>query len=188
MNEIEIKNKSFIERNSKINEGILKSYDIMMEQQNKMDNKAFIFVGFLSVILGVINKEQILNTPINWILCISILLFTCSMLPIANKLNTEILKIIMKKPKKDGSHNIFYYLDIFELDIEAFKQMMQEKFHLDYITEFEMQLMEQILINAKILRNKINLHNWAYLLLFGGTTIYALIMLLVNTFFASPKV
>ena len=46
MNEIDTRNHIAVERISKINEGIMKSFDNIMFQQNKMDNKAFIFIGF----------------------------------------------------------------------------------------------------------------------------------------------
>ena len=45
MNDIQIKNQNALEQISNINIGIMKSFDNLMFQQNKMDNKAFIFIG-----------------------------------------------------------------------------------------------------------------------------------------------
>lgn len=184
MNSLQIKNIESIRRNSNIHAGILKSFDNILLQQDKMDNKAFIFIGFLSVILGIINKSQIINSPVNWILSLSIILLACSILPIASRLNTEILKLIIKKNSNNTSskYNIFYYLDIFDIDIDLFTIILKEQYKMDYINPFEIKLMEQILINSKILKLKIFWHNAAYTTFFLGLILYALINVICKLF------
>lgn len=173
MNEIDTRNQIAVERISKINEGIMKSFDNIMFQQNKMDNKAFIFIGFLSVLLGVINKEQILSTPINWILGMTIVLLALSQIPITSKISTAILNVIIKKDL-DAEHNIFYYTDLCGMKIDLFKNVIHNEYQVAYLTKFEIKLMEQILINANILKLKVFWHNIAYTVLFGGVFAFAI--------------
>lgn len=173
MNEVDMRNKIAAERISKINEGIMKAFDNIMFQQNKMDNKAFIFIGFLSVLLGIINKEQILNTPINWILGITIFILALSQIPLTSKLSTNILNLIIKK-ELEFEHNIFYYTDLCGMEIKLFKEIIQKEYQVAYLTNFEIKLMEQILINANILKLKVFWHNLAYTILFGGVLIFAI--------------
>ena len=182
MNEIDIRNKIAVERISKINEGIMKSFDNIMFQQNKMDNKAFIFIGFLSVLLGVINKEQILNTPINWILGITIFILALSQIPLTSKLSTSILNLVIKRDL-EFKHNIFYYTDLCGMEIELFKEVLQKEYQVAYLTNFEIKLMEQILINANILKLKVFCHNLAYTVLFGGIFIVAIFAFIKHLFF-----
>lgn len=187
MNEIQIKNQHALKQISNINVGIMKSFDNLMFQQNKMDNKAFIFIGFMSVILGVINKPHIINNPINWIFGLAICLLACSMLPQANKINTQILNFMLHKEQENRvdiklKHNIFYYLDLYSIDMELFTTIMREQYKLSYLSPLELGLMEQIIINAKILKLKIFWHNVAYWVLFGGLFIWGFILIIKNIF------
>lgn len=187
MNDLQIRNQNAVEQISKINVGIMKSFDNLMYQQSKMDNKAFIFIGFMSVIIGVVNKPQMVNTPVNWILGLAIILLACSMLPHANKINAKILNCMMNKELEDKidiklSHNIFYYLDLYSIDIKLFTTIMREQYKLSYLSPLELKLMEQILINAKILRLKVFWHNIAYWALFGGLFIWGIVLIIQNIF------
>jgi len=107
---------------SRINEGIMKAFNNVMFKQTKMDNKAYIFIGFLGIILGIINKNEISNTPINWLLGIIIIILTLSLVPITNKTSTKILECIIKKQSLD-KHNIFYYNDLYCLNIDEYKEI-----------------------------------------------------------------
>lgn len=171
-----------IERIAKINEGIMKSFDNIMYQQEKMDNKAFIFIGFFSVLLGVINKNDIINSPINWILGCSIFLLALSLIPITSKFIVNILNFIIKK-KNHSKHNIFYYTDIYNLDLENFKLILKQEYQLGYFTSFELNLLEQILINAKILRTKVFWHTLAYQFILISFIIWAIILIVNQLFF-----
>ena len=160
-----------------LNESIVKSFDNIMFQQEKMDNKAYIFIGFLSVALGFFNKNQIIDSPVNIILGLTILSLLISLLPIANKLIISFLNLIIKKDKSD-CHNIFYYIDIYKLSLESFKTILKDEYGLGYINGFENKLIEQIIINAQILKAKVFWHNLGFAIFSLGFISWAIVLLL----------
>ena len=164
---------------SRINEGIMKAFNNVMFQQTKMDNKAYIFIGFLGIILGIINKNEISNTPINWLLGIIIIILTLSLVPITNKTSTKILECVIKKQSLD-KHNIFYYNDLYCLNIDEYKEILKQEYQLAYYTKFELNIMEQTLINSRILRYKISLHNLSYVILFSSIALFCIYTLGIN--------
>ncbi len=156
---------------SRINEGIMKAFDNVMFQQTKMDNKAYIFIGFSGVILGVINKNGVLNIPLNWILGTFIIILTLSLIPITTKTLTKILECIIKK-QITNKHNIFYYNDLYCLNLDEYKEILKKEYKLAYYTTFELNIMEQTLVNSRILRYKVFLHNLSYTILFSSIFIF----------------
>ena len=160
----------------KLNEGIKKSFDNIMFQQTKMDNKAYIFIGFLGAILGIINKNGVSENPINWICGLAMFCLLLSLVPITNKLIIGILEKIIKKQILQ-SHNIFYYNDIYFLNVEEFKNVLKCEYQLGYYTKFELKLIEQILINARILHVKVFCHNCAHILIVLSALIYCIYLL-----------
>lgn len=177
MEKIEVIQTEPINHISRINEGIMKSFDNIMLQQNKMDNKAFIFIGYLSVIVGILCKYNKVISLINVILCVSIFILFLSLMPIATKLGILLTNFIFKRDE-NKQHNIFYYIDIYKLDIDRFKKILKEEYKLGYYTEFELKLIDQIIINAKILRIKVLLHTFAYSVVFGGIFLYGVLLIL----------
>lgn len=155
-----------------INQVIEKSFDNIIYQQEKMDNKAYIFLGFLGffitfdyfqinyVNLSTLNKSLILMLGIPLIL---------SLLPIANNKTVKILTAFHEKKngrkKKQSANNIFYYLDIFDLDKTEFLQLLEDRYDMDIkndISKADEYLIEGILINSKILRTKVFFHNTVF--------------------------
>lgn len=49
--------KTDVDKNSKLKECLLKSFDNIMNQQNKMDNKAYIFLCFIIFIFNAFFKD-----------------------------------------------------------------------------------------------------------------------------------
>lgn len=143
--------------NKNMNESLLKSFDNIMFQQKKMDLKAYIFIAFLGIIFHIINRDSIFqwSTDTIYLVLIAIpLLF--SLLPITLKLLIDIID--MSTYKSNNKHNIFYCLDIYSLDKNKFEQVLDSEYNINDLTKSDKYLIDQILINAKILKSKINWH------------------------------
>ena len=179
--QVEIVGNQTINHVSKLNEGIKKSFDNIMFQQTKMDNKAYIFIGFLGAILGVINKNGVTENLINWICGLAMFCLLLSLVPITNKLIIGILEKIIKKQTLQN-HNIFYYDDIYFLNVDEFKDVLRQEYQLGYYTKFELKLIEQILINARILHVKVFCHNCAHILIVTSILIYCIYLLGISVF------
>ena len=87
------------------------------------------------------------------LIAISLLL---SLLPITLKLLIDIID--MSTYKSNNKHNIFYCLDIYSLDKNKFEQVLDSEYNINDLTKSDKYLIDQILINAKILKSKINWH------------------------------
>jgi hypothetical protein len=175
----EIIMQELVDSNTKINEGLVKSFDNIMFQQEKMDNKAYIFIGFASALLALINKEVILNNTVNYFLSFAISLLIMSLLPIATNFGVQILQKIIKVDKSE-EHNIFYYTDLYKLDLTTFISIMQTEYKLHNISIFDKKIIEQILINAKILKLKVFYHTLAYFVLFCCAITFSLRLLIIR--------
>ena len=162
-----------------LNKSLVKSFDNIMLQQDKMDNKAYIFIGFLAAALGFINKGQYINSPVNYILGFTILSLLISLLPLANKLAIGLLNLVIKKEKSE-THNIFYYFDIYKLTVDSFKKVLNEEYGLGYINVFESKLIEQIIINAQILKAKVFWHNLGFAIFSLSFIIWGAVLLFIT--------
>lgn len=175
----EIIMQEIVDSNTKINDGLIKSFDNIIFQQEKMDNKAYIFIGFVSALLALINKEVILNNTVNYLLGFAILLLIMSLLPIATNLGVKILQKFIKVDKCK-EHNIFYYIDLYKLDLATFISIMHTEYKLQNISIFDRKIIEQILINAKILKLKVFYHTLAYFVLFCCSITFSLRLILIR--------
>lgn len=169
------------ENNVKINEGLTKSFDNLMLQQEKMDTKAFIFVGFLGAVLGIINKDSFQNIPFTWFLIIAMQPFIISLIPIATKWSINILNKIVKN-KINDNHNIFYYIDLYGLTQSDFIKILDLEYDIKNINKIEYKLIEQIIINSKILYLKAFWHNLAFKILVISLLTFGFINLLFVLF------
>lgn len=151
-----------------INPAIEKSFDNVMYQQEKMDNKSYIFLGFLGFFLTFDYFEstylELDKFTINLISLMAITLIV-SLIPIANSFFIKILSftstIFFKKNKKLEQINIFYYLDIYPLNKEQFIKVLETAYNFnreENISKSDEYLIEQIIINSQILRIKIFFH------------------------------
>ncbi len=141
---------------NKINDGLLKSFDNIMEQQKKMDNKAYIFIGFLIFIFSFINKDWDNIRPITWILVIIAAPLSISLIPIAEPITIKFICIFFDRKKLDNI-NIFYYLDLYRSEMNDFIESFKKEYN-EEISKYDEKLIEQILVNAKILRTKVFWH------------------------------
>lgn len=164
--------------NIKLNECLLKSFENLMAQQNKMDNKAYIFLGFIIFIFDAFFKDT--TSPICFysitLFIISIPLI-CSLLPITTAFGIKIIKLYKQEDNKN-EHNIFYYTDICHLSNERFKQVLNTEYGINELTLSDSKLIEQIIVNAEILNAKVIGHAIFLWFILGGTiasTIYHLI-------------
>lgn len=139
-----------------MNESLLKSFDNLMHQQTKMDHKAYIFMGFLAIIYNITSEQN--NLYINISLCVFAVPLLISLLPRATNLMIKITQKMHNAKKIEKSHNIFYYLDIASLSNEQFIQVLKDEYDITEITKSDSKLIEQITINAKILKTKIFWH------------------------------
>src|SRR5574344_70905 len=108
--------------------------------------------------------QAILNNTVNYFLSFAILLLIMSLLPIATNFGVQILQKIIKVDKSK-EHNIFYYTDLYKLDLTTFISIMQTEYKLHNISIFDKKIIEQIIINAKILKLKVFYHTLAYFVL-----------------------
>lgn len=139
-------------------EDLVKSFDNLMFQQEKMDNKAYIFIGFIAFCLTNIYSKTELFNYISQMMIVTIFPLCCSLLPIANKFQIKLLKYLGNPPSNRGM-NIFYYIDICSLTEKEFVQKYMKEYTVPAITDTDKKLIEQILTNARILRLKVFWHN-----------------------------
>lgn len=144
-----------IDKNSKLKECLLKSFDNIMNQQNKMDNKAYIFLGFIIFIFNAFFKDT--TNPICFysiILLIIAIPLVFSLLPVTTTFGIKLIRLYKQEDNK-SKHNIFYYSDICHLDNDKFKQVLNTEYGINELTLSEDKLIEQIIINAEILNAKV---------------------------------
>lgn len=149
---------------NKINDGLLKAFDSIMEQQKKMDDKAYIFIGLLILIFSFVNKDWDNIRTITWLLVIIAVPLILSLIPIANPLAVKLLSIIINGKKLDDI-NIFYYFDLYKLEMKDFIESFKKEYDEQTISRYDEKLIEQILVNAKILKVKVFWHNISQLLM-----------------------
>lgn len=162
---------------NKINEGLLKAYDNIIEQQKKMDNKAYIFIGLLTFAFSFINKDWNTINVNSWFLVIIVVPLLLSLLPIANEFQIKLLNILFHG-KRTEKPNIFYYLDIYALEENQFAELFKKEYEETNISKYDEKIIEQILTNAKILKTKVMWHNMSTYLSILSMLIYIGIRLL----------
>lgn len=150
-----------------INQIVEKSFDNIMYQQEKMDNKSYVLLGFLGFFLTFDYFETLYieldKLTVNLISLIAIMLIV-SLIPITNSFSIKILKHIsfnFFKKKDFKSINIFYYVDIYSLNKNQFLKILKTEYKLNQkndITKADEYLIEQIIINSQILRIKVFFH------------------------------
>ncbi len=154
-----------------MNDIILKSFDNIMYQQEKMDNKAYIFLGFIGYFLSLdfigLKNIQLSDTFKIYLILLAMPLFF-SLLPIANRMSIKFMMYchfkFFTKEKRMDNNNIFYFTDIYYLSKNEFIKILEEFYDISHIKNSEGYLIEQILINAKILKMKVVLHSLTQLI------------------------
>lgn len=158
---------------TELNPILLKSFDCIMQQQTKMDHKAYIFIGFLVIIFNALHKESMIFMSTDLILCFIAFPLVISLFPIATKFGVDIVKAF-KKVELHKTHNIFYYIDICCLEKDDFISIIKNEYDIENTTKSDERLIEQIIINAEILSRKVFCHTISqYILLFSIVYIIA---------------
>ena len=151
---------------NKLNECLLKIFDNIMQQQNKMDNKAYIFIGFIIFIFNSFLKKTGISFDSIVLFVISLPL-VFSLLPITTTLGLKLIKLYKQNDTKH-KHNFFYYTDICHLSNEEFVEILQKEYGVSNLTLADSKLIEQIIINAEILNAKVIGHSiFLWLVLIG---------------------
>ena len=167
-----------------LNSILLKSFDCIMQQQTKMDNKAYIFIGFLTFTYTTLHKNCLTLLYADVILLSVAIPLIISLFPIATKYTINFLQ--NSKPKENlKNHNIFYYIDIYGLNLNEFESILLKEYKISNLVPADYKIIEQIIINSKILKHKISLQNIAFLLLLV-TSIFPSIIKLIKFIISLP--
>lgn len=152
-----------------MNDKLHKVYDILKEEQRNADNKAYIFIGLLTAIIGIFGKVPInglsdnaLETIMQMLLFLLIPLFLLvySLVP---RYNAKLY--FYTKDKTIGPLNIYYWKTIIQFENqEEFILKLEEKYDCKLI-EGEVDLASQIFANVKIMSTKASLHILAFFFL-----------------------
>lgn len=138
----------------KLNEYLIKFFDNIMLQQTKMDNKAYIFIGFIIFIFNAFFKDNHAICFYSFVLLIISIPLICSLIPVTTTLGTKLIKLYKQNDNKN-KHNFFYYTDICHLSNEEFSKIMSEEYEIKKLSLADNKLIEQIIINAEILNAKV---------------------------------
>lgn len=146
-----------------------KSYDILKEEQRNADNKAYIFIGLLTAVIGIFGQVPINGLGENGIemlmqmllfLLIPLFLLLYSLIP---RYNAKLY--LAKKDKTIGPLNLYYWKTIIQMDSrKVFFGVVQEKYDCK-MNEDEKDLASQIYENVKIMSTKASLHILAFFFL-----------------------
>jgi len=147
-----------------MNEALVKSFDNMILQQGKMDNKAYIFIGFIAVIFAFLVPNKNSLTAISFYLILISIPFIMSLIPIANKISIILIDFLLNG-KRIKNVNIFYYIDLYKLTYDNFINVLENDYNINAISKAETYLIKQILVNAKILKIKVLWHNLSFVLI-----------------------
>ncbi len=165
--------------NIKLNEYLIKFFDNIMQQQNKMDNKAYIFTGFIIFIFNAFFKDNQAICFYSITLLITSIPLICSLLPVTTTLGIKLIKLYKQSDIKK-KHNFFYYTDICHLSNDEFAKILAEEYDIKNLNLADNKLIEQIIINAEILNAKVIGHALFLWFIFFGI-IACIIHYLINT-------
>ncbi len=151
-----------------MNDILIKSYDIIKEEQRNSDAKANIFIVIISAFFAFISdipatlytQEQLNGMQYLFLfLLLPLLLLVWSLVPIySNKFNF--------RKKKSDELNIFYWKSIIQfVDCDVFIEKYSEKYNTKKSEKDEIDLLKQIYVNANILENKVYTHKIAFYIL-----------------------
>ena len=145
---------------------LIKSYDILKEEQRNADNKAYIFIGLLTAIIGVFGKVPVNGLSDNGMeTLMQILLFL--LIPLLSLVYSLIPRYNAKlflgtKDKNIGQMNLYYWKTIFQIDnYDELICKVEEKYNCK-LNEDEVDLVSQIYANVKIMSTKATLHIFAF--------------------------
>lgn len=148
---------------------LCKSYDILKEEQRNADNKAYIFIGLLTAVIGIFGEVPVnglgdngMETLMQMLLFLLVPLFLLiySLIP---RYNAKLF--LGEKEKNPEPFNIYYWKTIVQLkDKSEFISKIEDKYKKELI-EDEVDLVCQIYANVKIMSTKASLHILAFSIL-----------------------
>ncbi len=149
-----------------MNEIFTKAYDLIKEEQRNADNKAYIFIGLLTAVVGLFSKiptNGYSSTELSglstfmFILLFPLLILVLSLIP-----NYRVKLFLGKKVNDYKELNIFYWRNIIHSDSkEKLVAQIFGKYNLK-VDNLNLDLIDQILINARIMSTKATLHEIAF--------------------------
>lgn len=174
----------------KLDEILIKAYDIIKEEQRNADNKAYIFIGLITLVVSAFGKIPSTGySPAElsgflmfvFILLLPLILLVISLIPVYK------VKIFLAKKSTDYEElNVFYWRTIIQnRTIKHFTQKYYEKYNID-LDSLNNDLIDQIYQNAKIMSTKASLHEFAFnilvhILIFLFSSIWTIALSSSNT-------
>jgi len=156
-----------------VKDELLKSYDIMMEQQNKADGKTQAFIAMLTGVVSFFWGVQQLSVDVGinegyqvavYLLLLPSFFFVISLVPVYQDRFVNMFK--KKKNTADIILNIFYWTSISEFkNDDDFISCYQNLYHHEELSHYEMSILKQIKVNANILYRKVTYHRIAFMVL-----------------------
>ncbi|MFH5881286.1 hypothetical protein [Liberiplasma polymorphum] len=153
---------------------LFKVREMIIEQQRNSDSKAHIFIIFLSAIILLMYETPIITNDANIITTLKILLimlviplflFVLTLIPIYSQENKQINKI-KKFNIIDAELNIHYWRSIQRFpNFITFREKFETKYNASDLSKIEIDLLEQIYINSKIMERKSYTHKLAFYIL-----------------------
>lgn len=152
-----------------MNENLEKAYDIIKEEQRNADNKAYLFIGLITVVVGLFGKIPTSGyspTELSGMLAFMfILLFPLLLLVISLIPNYKVNMFLRKKSDNFTDLNIFYWRTVVQSGtIKEFLTKINEKYNQE-LKNVDIDLADQIYKNAKIMSTKATLHEIAFKIL-----------------------
>ncbi|OHE40028.1 MAG: hypothetical protein A2Y16_06595 [Tenericutes bacterium GWF2_57_13] len=152
---------------------LVKSYDIMMELQNKVDTKAQIFIAILTSVVSFFWGIQQLSAFSNitegyqlavYLLLLPVFFFVLSLVPVYMDRFAGLFR--KQKDTSDIVLNLFYWTSISEFkNAHDFISSYQTLYAHPQLSPYEDSILKQIKVNANILCRKVTYHRIAFFLL-----------------------
>jgi hypothetical protein len=131
-----------------------------LEFAEKKNAYIFSFFSLMVIFTPFVSKLTYISSLLKISLCIFYALYTitiiCTLLSLfpTTKISEEVIKFGMNK-KLSNTDNLLFWGDICKYSSEEFKSEISEKYNLEFDSEkLSNDLIDQIIVNARITRNK----------------------------------
>lgn len=149
---------------------LIKSYDIIKEEQRNADSKAYIFIGLLTAVIGIFGKVPVNGLDVNstqtvmqmlLLLLLPLLLLIISLIP-----RYDAKLFISTKDKNLKPMNLYYWKTLTQfIMLSDLIKSIEEKYKVKLNTD-EIDLTSQIHSNVKIMSTKAAFHELAFSILY----------------------
>lgn len=143
---------------------LLKSHEMIQEQQRKADSKSYIFIilqgSVLSFIWSMVKDYSDLVMILGALIIIFLILVSISLLVVS------IVPIYSSKPKvltsnNDAKINVFYWKTMLYSSVDVLVTKIKEKYGKSFLSEYELDLIKQVYANSQIMSRKARLQKAA---------------------------